>query len=232
MSPVVEHSTRVASGIPGFDKVLGGGFPEKTVTLLSGEPGAGKTLCALSFLAEGIRKGEKCCYVSLNEGADELMRAASGIKSLQGIEKSLGKNFAIEHIDMNSRTSLKVFSSLVKNSYPKVDRLVLDSVNKLLLGAGTKDEYRAHFSDLVKNLRGVCNVALLVCEVGRDGIDSGSGESYDCDGVIKAAFLELEERPKRTISVHKMRYASIEPRVAHMLLIDGDKVKVTETRLI
>ncbi len=229
---MAEHGARVGTGISGLDKLLDGGLPDKTVTLLSGEPGAGKTLLALSYLAEGIRKGEKCCYISLNEKADDLLRAASGIRSLHGIEKHMGKNFAVETIIMNKDMSLKVFSALVRTAYPKIDRLVVDSVNKLLLGAGSPSEYRILFSELLDNIREVCHSALLICEVEKDGVDSGNGESYDCDGVIRLSFLELEESPKRILSIHKMRYTPIEPRVAHVLTIDSEKIKVTETKVI
>lgn len=44
---------RVPSGVPGFDPLVEGGFEEKSVTLLVGGPGTGKSTFALQFLYEG-----------------------------------------------------------------------------------------------------------------------------------------------------------------------------------
>jgi circadian clock protein KaiC len=65
---VGRHST----GIPGFDDVLGGGFPPRRLYLLQGDPGAGKTTLALQFLLEGVKSGERSLYVTLSETRDEL----------------------------------------------------------------------------------------------------------------------------------------------------------------
>src|SRR5690349_2841610 len=43
----------VATGIPGLDDVLGGGFTPNRVYLIEGNPGSGKTTLALQCLLEG-----------------------------------------------------------------------------------------------------------------------------------------------------------------------------------
>src|SRR6187397_2477890 len=37
---------RLASGVPGFDEILGGGLPEFSFNLIAGAPGSGKTTLA------------------------------------------------------------------------------------------------------------------------------------------------------------------------------------------
>jgi DNA repair protein RadA/Sms len=47
---------RVSTGLPGVDRVLGGGLVPSTVALLAGEPGIGKVyLCARSPAFSGAR---------------------------------------------------------------------------------------------------------------------------------------------------------------------------------
>ncbi len=62
----------VATGIPGLDHILAGGFTPDRIYLVEGDPGAGKTTLALQYLLEGLRAGEKGMYVSLSETKEEL----------------------------------------------------------------------------------------------------------------------------------------------------------------
>jgi circadian clock protein KaiC len=53
---------RVATGSDAFDRLLGGGLPVRSVNVISGEPGAGKTLFALQMMFNLARQGKKCLY--------------------------------------------------------------------------------------------------------------------------------------------------------------------------
>ena len=50
---------RLAPGIEGLDTVLGGGLPQRRLTLVSGTAGSGKTLFAVQFLAAGIADADE-----------------------------------------------------------------------------------------------------------------------------------------------------------------------------
>ena len=49
---------KIATGIPGFDEITGGGLPEGRPTLVCGGPGCGKTMFALEFLVHAAARGE------------------------------------------------------------------------------------------------------------------------------------------------------------------------------
>ncbi|GAC1431431.1 MAG: hypothetical protein NVSMB5_25420 [Candidatus Velthaea sp.] len=53
----VDAATVVASGLPEFDRVLGGGFPRGTIGTLEGAPSSGRTALAARLLAVGTRTG-------------------------------------------------------------------------------------------------------------------------------------------------------------------------------
>ncbi|HEX8217233.1 MAG TPA: ATPase domain-containing protein [Allosphingosinicella sp.] len=77
----------VSSGSEALDRILGGGFASNRIHLLEGAPGAGKTTLALQFLREGVRKGERCLYITLSESRNELLHVASTHGwTLEGIE--------------------------------------------------------------------------------------------------------------------------------------------------
>ncbi len=67
---------RVSSGIPGLDKLIEGGFPKCSNTLLLGSPGTGKTIFALQYLFEGAKKKENGVYISLESTSAELKSQA------------------------------------------------------------------------------------------------------------------------------------------------------------
>lgn len=222
--------TKIKTGMARMDTLLKGGYPDRSAILISGGPGSGKTLLAMKFLIEGVVNGERCCYVSLNEDRNELMRACKGIKSLSSFEKYLGKNLAIEHIPIGENITMKKFIDIVA-SYPKIDRLVIDNVNKLLIFAESKRAYRIHLSEMVRHLKPM-GCTLLICETKDGEMDTGNGESFECDGVVHLSFLDLEEKPMRTLSVHKMRYTSFDPRIPHQLIINNADIKLGSTKII
>jgi circadian clock protein KaiC len=79
--------TRVSTGIPGLDEVLGGGLPQGNMYLVEGESGAGKTTLGLQFLLEGERRGERTLWITLSETEAQLLQSArSHGWSLEGID--------------------------------------------------------------------------------------------------------------------------------------------------
>ena len=58
---------QAATGVAGLDDILAGGLERDRVYLLEGSPGTGKTTTALSFLMEGVRRGERGLYITLSE---------------------------------------------------------------------------------------------------------------------------------------------------------------------
>lgn len=87
-------------------------------------------------------------------------------------------------------------------------------------------------AEILKYLRDKVECSLLLCESKDDEIDTGSGEAFDCDGVLHVSFLELEEKPMRTLEIYKLRYTSFEPRIHHELLINSKGIRLTATKVI
>ena len=220
----------IRTGLKALDNVLGGGFPEKTNTLLSGSPGTGKTILGLKFLLEGAENGDKCCYISLNEDKEGILRTCDGIESLRGVRNYIDKNFIVEHITLGETITMKKFIEILAQ-YPKIDRLVIDNVNKLLIFSENKKSYRINLSEMIKHLRNISNCTLIICET-HDKTDLGNGEAFECDGVIQLSFLDYEEKPMRVLRVHKMRYASFDAKVPHEMIINSKGISLGDTKII
>ena len=64
---------RVATGVPGLDRMLGGGLIAGRPYLVTGATGSGKTLLCLTFLLEGLKVGEDVLMVAVDEPPAEIM---------------------------------------------------------------------------------------------------------------------------------------------------------------
>ena len=66
---------RLGTGSSPLDRILGGGLPARSVMIVAGEPGAGKTIFTLQTLFHHARQGKKCLYFStLSEPALKTIR--------------------------------------------------------------------------------------------------------------------------------------------------------------
>jgi circadian clock protein KaiC len=69
---------KAPTGIAGFDEITGGGLPRHRTTLVTGTPGAGKTIFALEALVNGARmSGEAGIFVAFEESAQRIIENAS-----------------------------------------------------------------------------------------------------------------------------------------------------------
>jgi KaiC/GvpD/RAD55 family RecA-like ATPase len=67
------HNDRIPTYIPGFDKLIEGGFIPCSVNLVTGGAGTGKTLFALQFAYNQLQHGNNVLYLSFEENLEGLI---------------------------------------------------------------------------------------------------------------------------------------------------------------
>jgi len=130
----MDFTSSKSTGIEWLDELLSGGFSEGSTNLFTGDIGTGKTIFAISFLAEGVKNGEKCVYISTTT---ETARLRKYLVSLKFLPKNILDE--IEWIDFTPtpRDIFPVGKDKVEKlfvEYFKVetaDRLVLDNYTSL-----------------------------------------------------------------------------------------------------
>ncbi|HTW56254.1 MAG TPA: ATPase domain-containing protein [Thermoplasmata archaeon] len=116
-APVLEG--RVPTGVPGLDRMLGGGLIGGRPYLVTGGTGSGKSLLGLTFLLEGIRRGEEVLLVAIDEPPSEILENVtsfgwdlSAVKTLDANPgmKAFRKTAAVQEIrSMTDLRSMREF---------------------------------------------------------------------------------------------------------------------------
>ncbi len=163
---------RSQTGIPGLDDVLNGGLIPHRLYLVDGDPGSGKTTLSLQYLLEGVRKGEKCLYITLSETKEELIASAESHGwSLDGIEIV---ELIADQKDLDGETQVTMYhpsevelTETTKKVLEAVERInptrvVFDSLSEMRLLAQNSLRYRRQILALKQFFIGRrCTVLLL-----------------------------------------------------------------------
>lgn len=221
----LDGKNRIPSGIPGLDRLIGGGFIQHDVYLLTGPTGSGKTLLGCQFLWEGLQRGENCLYFSLEEAPEDILDDAIVFGwDFRKYEKA-GK-FYIEYQDPFEM--IDVISNIKeKIKKHKSKRLVIDSTS--LFGMIFKEEYelRKKLYELIKMLKSLDCVVLLTAEIleNSKGLSRYGVEEFVVDGVITLHYWGVGQVAARTLEIRKMRKTD-HGKDVYPLVIDKKGIRV------
>src|SRR6185369_11289054 len=70
---------RMASGLPGLDKLIGGGLERGTSTLIQGAAGTGKSTLSALFCSRAAERGEHVALFIFDESANTLFSRLDGL---------------------------------------------------------------------------------------------------------------------------------------------------------
>lgn len=167
------NSTSLCSfGIEGLDVITRGGLPRNRLYLIQGDPGAGKTTLALSFLLAGLKAREKVLYITLSETKEELDQIASSHGwSLDGIEilelstiekhlQTLSPDTLFHPSEVELNRTAEFLMQRIQASRPS--RVVLDSLAELRLMSETPLRYRRQMLALKQFFSGTRVTVLML----------------------------------------------------------------------
>lgn len=221
----MEEFKRIKTGVPGIDKLLDGGIPSRSLVLLAGSCGTGKTIFGLQFALEGAKNKEPSVFVTLQESAKRLRK----IGNIFGWDlKALEEEDKLRIVRPKLYDYDKLQDEVRKNvEQTEAERLVVDSLS--VLGSYFRDsfELRRKIMDFNQMLKNFQCTALMTSEMesGKEGISRFGVEEFITDGVIVIYYIKKENTFFRAVTVRKMRGTNHSKDI-HPLHISGNGVEV------
>jgi circadian clock protein KaiC len=219
----LKSATRVPVGISGIDAMLHGGLLQNSTTLAAGPAGSGKTFLAAHFLAEGIKVGEACLYVTLEETPDKILAYLPAV-GLDLNKKNITKLLTIHHAVPINLCLEELFLQLNRMITEKnIKRVVVDSLSDFAVAVRDPGMLRDYVYILVRQLEDAGVTSLLLSQIqqvaGAVNI-AEIGYAIVADTIIYLGFVEIESKMHRVLSVLKMRGSAHDSELRKLLITE------------
>ena len=219
----MEPFERISTGISKLDQMLGGGLLKGRTYLVTGETGVGKTILSLQFLLEGLKNGEQCIYVSLDERIEGVLRGALslGWNFWEYVDQGLFYPFEFrlyaEDLRKFGKESKAFVDALAKIAKGKnITRIVLDPISALAAGAREELVIREYLREIVNMIEERLGATtLLTCDIptGSNKLSRFGFEEFLSSGVIVLGLTRFYGKLLKTIYVRKMRWSKVDPSI-------------------
>lgn len=197
----------ITTGIKGLDQICKGGIRANSSILVTGVPGAGKTIFGLQFVYGGAKNGEAGLIITTEETVDSIRINA----------KTLGMDF--EKYEKNGLITIveqKVFGGkIISMEAPmnvirkkKIKRVVLDSLNvfEYIFKSGSED-YKRGLLQFISDLKEVDITFLAVTDRATTSFDSFHYKPEDSlfEGMVVLTKIRKSSSFERCLHVAKLR---------------------------
>jgi circadian clock protein KaiC len=221
---------RISSGVPGMDKLLGGGLWQGSTTLVAGPTGGGKTTMGLQFVLEGAKRGEPSLYANFQENPTQIARVLRNLR----VDAAEAEKNGLLKLYYSSPVELQIDSVIVtlfkRIRAEKIKRVVIDAIGDLRMAASDPQRLHDYLYALIQHFTVMGVTTFLNFEIAGVGSAVHTSEardervSYLSDNIVLLS-TEVREKVKRTVAVIKARGGAHDLNV-HEIEITGDGVRV------
>ena len=195
---------RISTGVFGLDRLIQGGLPENSITLLTGSAGTGKTIFSCQFLWHGLQKGERGVYITLEEEPDDIKEDALQFGwDFESFEKK-----GLFKITYHDPAQISIASTIIDEvKRIEAKRLVIDSVSIMGLNMESPSKIRKLLLNIINTIKMVNCTAILTSEIeeGSNRLSRFGVEEFVVDGVIVLYYLGTVGEYIRSLQIKKMR---------------------------
>jgi circadian clock protein KaiC len=203
---------RVPSGVELLDEILGEGFHAGSSSLVAGPSGIGKTALGLTFVFEGVRRGDSTILATLEENPSQLARVAS----------TFGWSFENRAAHLMYRSTVDLYlDEWVYDLLDEIDavnarRVFIDGLGNLRATATDTVRFREYMYSLVQRCSRLgVNLMMSLETAELFGVTrlTDIALSQTADNVILLQFVRGEGAYRRAMTVLKSRAIKTQPRM-------------------
>jgi circadian clock protein KaiC len=195
---------KIATGITGLDKLVGNGFEQGSINLVTGKTGTGKSIFSMQFLIAGAKMKEKGMFVTTEESGDCIKKQAESIGwDLSSLEKQgMLKILALEPFEID--TIMTKITEAARAFGAK--RAVIDSLSMFELYIEEAFKVRKSMFKFLEKLKETGLTTVVTAEIPEDSNNlSRTGViEFLVDSVIVLQYLSIAKY-KRSLMIRKMR---------------------------
>ena len=158
------EESRISSGSPELDRVLGGGIVQGSLVLVGGDPGIGKSTLLLQVCKNLTDRGRRVLYISGEESMQQIKMRAERIGEIG------------EDMLLLCETSLEVIKTAIQKVNPEI--VVIDSIQTMYhedvsSAPGSVSQVRESTSVLMQIAKGMDITVFIVGHVTKEGVVAG-----------------------------------------------------------
>lgn len=224
----------ISSGIKELDNLIKGGFKEKSINLVAGGAGSGKTIFAFQFLIEGLKKGENCLYLTFEEKKEKayenMLEFGWGLKEYEKKGKFIFLEYTPEQVKAVLEEGGGIIEQIVEKK--KIKRMVIDSITSFTLlyqDPLTKKEASLALFELINKWN--CTALLTAQNISADQDEISAALEFEVDSIIILYHIKSKGIRKRALEILKMRGTKI-PEKTIKLEITNKGIKVYPKEII
>jgi circadian clock protein KaiC len=213
---------RLSSGNEALDEMCMGGLYDRSLVLVTGPTGTGKSLLASTFVTGGVRNGEKAMLFSFEESRDQLARnaAAWGLDFDDLEERGLLRIHAVAPESASLEDHLLQMKTAMSDFGP--DRVAIDSLTALqrITTARSFRDYLLGLSFHIKT-RALLGLVTATAEGLTGEMSSGALHvSTVSDTVMLLQYVGAGDRITRGLTVLKMRGSDHDKAIREFVIDD------------
>ncbi|HUQ25590.1 MAG TPA: ATPase domain-containing protein [Burkholderiales bacterium] len=221
---------RLASGLPGLDKLVGGGLERGTSTLIQGAAGTGKSTLSALFCTRAAERGEHAALFIFDESINTLLSRLDGlnIPLRKHVESGVVTVQQIDPAELSPGQFVHAIRSSVEKGKARI--VVIDSLNGYLNSMPDEKFLIIQLHELLTYLgqSGVASI-LVSAQHGLLGASMAApvDASYLADTVVLLRYFEAEGEVRQALSVVKMRGGEHE-RTIRDFSMKGGRITIGE----
>lgn len=216
---------RMDIGIPGFNELIDGGLIPKTLTLLTGTTGTGKTVMASQFIFSGLKNyDQKGVYITFEEPPEDIKSNALEIgMDFEPFEKK-NKMVFVKYDPFHVEDIYELIETNIKKI--NAERVVIDSVSALGLYVKDVPEIRRMIFNIAFMLRKLGCTSLLISEIlpQQEALSRFGVEEFVTDNVFVLYYTRTGSQFSRSITIWKMRASTHSSKIHPYRITDNGVV--------